>query len=389
MTIADRVRTRLVLQQAQPDAAGVASALRDEGIVLGDGAMLALVAQLQRDTAGIGVLEPLLHQAGITDILVNGPGEVWVDRGLGLEQVPVAFGSHAEVLALAQRLAGSAGRRLDAAHPYADARLPSGVRLHAVLPPVAVDGPVLSLRVPRRQPFTLDGLVDAGAVDAEGAEWLRRMVLARLSFLVSGGTGSGKTTVLAALLGLVPADQRIVIVEDSTELAPGHPHAVRLQSRMANLEGAGAISMRDLVRQTLRMRPDRIVVGEVRGAEVAELLTALNTGHEGGCGTVHANSAHDVPARIEALSLMAGLDRAAAHALLGAGLDAVIHLDRDAAGLRFVEGVHLLVPGADGLVRAEPALVRSSGTLSPAVGAPRLHERIEAALRGSQRSTPR
>ncbi|MDD2858484.1 MAG: TadA family conjugal transfer-associated ATPase [Candidatus Nanopelagicales bacterium] len=378
MSIPERVRTRLVLSQGRADAAGVATALRDEGIVLGDGAILALVAQLQRDTAGIGILEPLLHQPGITDILVNGPDDVWIDRGLGLERVPLSFASTAEVQALAQRLASSTGRPLDEAHPSVDARLGNGVRLHATVPPIAVDGPVISLRIPRSQPFTLDQLVEAGAVDADGAVWLQRIMAARLSFLISGGTGTGKTTVLAALLGLVPRDHRIVIVEDSTELAPDHPHAVRLQARMANLEGAGAITMRELVRQTLRMRPDRIVVGEVRGAEVAELLTALNTGHEGGCGTVHANSAGDVPARIEALSLLAGLDRAAAHALLAAGLDAVIHLERDQHGRRVIQGVHLLAVDGHQRVRVTPALVRSAARLVPAAALPALEAMVTA-----------
>jgi pilus assembly protein CpaF len=384
MSITERVRSRLVLSQGHADAAGVATALRDEGIVLGDGAILALVAQLQRDSAGIGILEPLLHQPGVTDILVNGPDDIWIDRGQGLERVPLGFGSAADVQALAQRLASSTGRPLDEAHPSVDARLGNGLRLHVTVPPIAVDGTVISLRIPRRQPFTLDQLVDAGALDAAGATWLQRVIEARLSFLISGGTGTGKTTVLAALLGLVPHDQRIVIVEDSTELAPDHPHAVRLQSRMANLEGAGAITMRELVRQTLRMRPDRIVVGEVRGAEVAELLTALNTGHEGGCGTVHANSAFDVPARIEALALLAGLDRAAAHALLAAGLDAVIHLERDERGRRMIEGIHVLTVGGDQRVRVEPALVRAAAGLVPGCALPALEARIRA--RGPARS---
>ena len=193
-------------------------------------------------------------------------------------------------------------------------------------------GTLISLRIPQRSAFTLDDLVERGTIDDAGADVLRAMIAARLAFLVSGGTGSGKTTVLSSLLGLMPPHQRLVIVEDSTELDPDHPHVVRMQARTANVEGAGVVSLRDLVRQALRMRPDRLVLGEVRGAEVVDLLAAMNTGHEGGAGTVHANSAADVPARLEALGLTAGLDRLAVHALIGAGIDAVLHLGRDDLG---------------------------------------------------------
>ena len=380
MRLAERVRSRLVLAHGEVTPAGVAAALRDEGLVLGDGAIMSLVAQLQREFAGVGVLEPLLHQPGITDVLVNGPGEVWIDRGSGLEQVPIAFESEADIRELAQRLASAVGKRLDDASPYVDARLSNGVRLHAALAPIAVDGTVISLRIPQRQAFSLGDLVDSGTVDARGAAWLQALVEARLSFLISGGTGSGKTTVLAVLLGLVPPDQRIVIVEDSVELAPLHRHVVRLQARVANLEGAGAITMRDLVRQTLRMRPDRLVVGEVRGAEVIELLTALNTGHEGGCGTVHANSASDVPARIEALGLTAGLDRSAVHALLGAGLDAVVHLSRTASGTRVVESINVVALSDEGRVCTVPALVRKDEGLAPGPALEQLRSRLSNRL---------
>jgi pilus assembly protein CpaF len=288
--LVDRVRSHLVAHQAEATPARVVAALREEGLVLGDDDVLDLVASLRRDLVGAGPLEPLLRMPGVTDVLVNGPAAVWIDQGDGLEHTDVRFASEAEVRRLAQRLAAQAGRRLDEASPFVDARLADGSRLHCVIPPIAMTGTVISLRVPRRRAFTMDDLVAVGSVDTEGARLLRAVVDARLAVLICGGTGSGKTTVLGTLLALVPPRERIVIVEDSAELDPDHPHVVRLQSRTANLEGAGLVTLRDLVRQALRMRPDRLVVGEVRGAEVVDLLAAMNTGHEGGFATVHANS---------------------------------------------------------------------------------------------------
>lgn len=375
----ERVRGRLVASASDASPAQVATALREEGLVLGDAAVLALVEDLRRELVGAGALEPLLRQAGVTDVLVNGPDHVWIDRGRGMERAGVAFADEAEVRRLAQRLASSVGRRLDDAAPFVDAQLPDGTRLHAVLAPIALDGTLISLRVPRRRAFTLAELIAAGTLDSVGAEWLAAIVRARLAFLVSGGTGTGKTTVLSTLLGLVPEADRVLLVEDSAELRPDHPHVVRLQSRIANVEGAGAVTLRDLIRQSLRMRPDRIVVGEVRGAEVVDLLMALNTGHEGGCGTVHANSAADVPARLEALALTAGLDRPALHALLAAGLDCCVHLRREESGRRILDGIYLLVRGSGQLVEAVPALTRVGGVMVTAKGAGPFLERLRAA----------
>ncbi len=221
----------------------------------------------------------------------------------------MTFADDGEVRRLAQRLAAVVGRRLDDSSPFVDARLADGTRVHAVLASVAAPGTCLSLRVPAARTFSLADCVAGGSVSPAAAGVLRRVVEQRLAFLISGGTGSGKTTLLAALLGLVGPRQRIVIVEDSRELNPAHPHVVRLEGRPVNAEQRGAITLTDLVRQALRMRPDRLVVGEVRGAEIADLLTAMNTGHEGGCGTVHANSAADVPARLEALAALGHLGR--------------------------------------------------------------------------------
>lgn len=372
----DRVRSRLVAHEGDATPAQVAAALRAEGLVLGDDAILELARTLRQDLVGAGPLEPLIQAPGTTDVIVNGPCEVWVDRGQGLERTDVVLGTESDVRRLAQRLAATAGRRLDDAAPFVDARLPNGARLHCVIPPISVGGTLISLRIPHRSAFSLDDLVERGTIDDAGADVLRAMIAARLAFLVSGGTGSGKTTVLSSLLGLMPPHQRLVIVEDSTELDPDHPHVVRMQARTANVEGAGAVSLRDLVRQALRMRPDRLVLGEVRGAEVVDLLAAMNTGHEGGAGTVHANSAADVPARLEALGLTAGLDRLAVHALIGAGVDAVLHLGRDDLGRRVLQGIHVMERGTAGLVRTVPALTRQGGRLAPAEG----HSRLEALL---------
>ncbi|QMU67222.1 TadA family conjugal transfer-associated ATPase [Streptacidiphilus sp. P02-A3a] len=372
--LVDTVRLRLAEAGAQPGTTEVAAALRAQGHPYGSTEVQELVRQLRSDMVGAGPLDPLLADPAVTDVLVNGPNEVWLDRGGGLERVPgVRFADRQAVRRLAQRLATAAGRRLDDARPWADARLPDGTRLHAVLPPVAVGCTHISLRVSRARPFTLPELVRAGSIPGPGAALLRAMVRSRLSYVVSGGTGTGKTTLLAALLGLVGPGERLVIVEDSAELRPGHPHVVRLEGRSANQEGAGAVELRDLVRQALRMRPDRLVVGEVRGAEVVDFLAALNTGHAGGASTVHANAAADVPARLEALASTAGLDRAALHSQLAAALDAVVHLVRDSDGLRRVAEVRLLRRAADGLVDTEPAVrFTPGGELRPGSGWARL-----------------
>ncbi|WP_329316094.1 TadA family conjugal transfer-associated ATPase [Streptomyces sp. NBC_01262] len=353
----DAVRLRLAASGDEPTPAGVAAALRAQGRLLGDTEVLGVVTALRSEIVGAGPLEPLLAEPEVTDVLVNGPDEVWVDRGAGLERTGVRFKDAAAVRRLAQRLATSAGRRLDDARPWVDARLPDGTRLHAVLPPVVVGAPCLSLRVVRTRAFTLDELIAAGSMDPATASVLRAVLDARLSFVVSGGTGCGKTTLLSCLLGLVAPGERIVLAEDSAELRPRHPHVVRLETRPANQEGMGLVTLRDLVRQALRMRPDRLVVGEVRGPEVTDLLAALNTGHEGGCGTVHANAAGDVPARLEALGSTAGLDRAALHSQLAAALSVVVHLARDRSGRRRVAEIHVLERGRDGLVGTVPAVL--------------------------------
>jgi len=372
LDLLDAVRLRLAESGADPSPSQVAAALREEGRLLGDTEVLGVVAALRSELVGTGPLEPLLAAPEVTDVLVTAPDEVWVDRGAGLERTTVTFADAAAVRRLAQRLAAVAGRRLDDARPWVDARLPDGTRLHAVLPPVAVGSTCLSLRVVRPRAFSLAELVAAGTVPPGGAELLRAMLDARLSYLVSGGTGSGKTTLLSTLLGLVGRGERIVLAEDSAELRPDHPHVVRLETRPANQEGRGQVTLRDLVRQALRMRPDRLVVGEVRGPEVTDLLGALNTGHEGGCGTVHANTAGDVPARLEALGSTAGLDRAALHSQLAAALSVVVHLVRDRGGRRRIAELHVLDRDRAGFVTTVPAALWGPHGFERATGWQRL-----------------
>lgn len=368
----EAVRGRLAQAGAEPTPARVAMALRAEGRLLGDAEVLGVVSALRSELVGCGPLEPLVAAPEVTDVLVSAPDEVWVDRGGGLERTSVRFADEAAVRRLAQRLASVAGRRLDDAHPWVDARLPDGTRLHAVLPPVAVAGTCLSLRVLRPRAFTLAELVAAGTVPPDGDRLLRAVLDARLSFLISGGTGSGKTTLLSSLLGLAGPAERLVLAEDSAELRPDHPHVVRLETRPANQEGVGRVTLRDLVRQALRIRPDRLVVGEVRGAEVTDLLAALNTGHEGGCGTVHANASGDVPARLEALGSTAGLDRAALHSQVAAALSVLLHLVRDRDGRRRLARVDVLERDRDGFVVTVPAAVWAPRGFQEAAGWARL-----------------
>lgn len=355
----ERVRERLTTEPGPLRPSVVAAAIRAEsGGMLGDTEVLANLRVLQTELTGAGILQPLLCADGTTDVLVTAPDAVWVDDGNGLRRSEVRFADEAAVRRLAQRLALAAGRRLDDAQPWVDGHLGGigagglTVRLHAVLPPVAAAGTCLSLRVLRPTTVDLAALIASGAIAEQAAELVGEILAARLAFLVCGGTGAGKTTLLAAMLGAVAGSERIVCVEDAAELAPRHPHLVKLVARCANVEGAGEVTLRQLVRQALRMRPDRIVVGEVRGAEVVDLLAALNTGHEGGAGTVHANSPGEVPARLEALGALGGLDRAALHSQLAAAVQVLLHVTRDQGGRRRLSEIAVLHRAEDGLVAA-------------------------------------
>ena len=295
----------------------------------------------------LGPLEPYLADPRVTDVFLNPDGSVWVDRGRGAAAEPTRIPA-GESRDLAMRLVAAGGRHLDDAHPCGDVRLGDGIRVHGVLPPVAQGGAAISIRVPRAQPLDLDAL-DAGGFFAPGArEDVTALVARRANLLITGAAGTGKTTLLAALLGAADPADRILIVEDVAELRVVHPHVVRLESRQANLEGAGGIGLDRLVREALRMRPDRLVVGECRGAELRELLTALNTGHDGGAGTLHANSLADVPARLEALGALVGWSAEAVARQAVSAFDAVLHLARAPDGSRHLAEIGVLRLDAQG-----------------------------------------
>jgi pilus assembly protein CpaF len=322
----------------------------------------------------LGPLQAFVDDPAVTDVLVNGADGVWIDRGGGPERVRVDLGGETGVRALAVRLAAAAGRRLDESRPWVDARLPAGVRMHAVVPPVAPAGTHLSLRMLRPGRLDLAALDAAGSLPPGWVDVLGALISSRAAFLVSGGTGAGKTTLLAALLSLVSARERLVLVEDVGELHPVHPHVVRLEARHANVEGRGEVTLADLTRQALRMRPDRIVVGECRGSEVRDLLAALNTGHAGGCATLHANTAADVPARLEALGGAAGLDPVAVAAQATAAFEAVLHVRRDGSRRRLAE-LAVLRRAVDGSLAVQGAASWNGRDLV------RHHEPVWSALR--------
>ena len=281
----------------------------------------------------------MLSNPNITDILVNGHKVVWIDQGQGLEKTKLTFLNEESVRSLAQRLALSTGRRLDQSQPYVDAQLSKTIRLHAVLSPIANLGTVISLRIHRPQIMSLSELVLNKTITTSQKDFLNKIIKEKKSFVICGGTGSGKTTLLNSLLSEVNRNQRILIIEDSRELNPQHPHVVSLEGRPANIEGMGLITMKDLIKQSLRMRADRLIVGEVRGAEVIDWLSALNTGHSGSAGTIHANSIQEIISRFESLGLMAGLSKEAIHSQLRTALDYAIHIERNSDGKRQVKAI--------------------------------------------------
>lgn len=348
------VRRRMLDDGEPVTAARLAAAVHSSGRLLGAEGALRAVDRVQAELQGLGPLQELALLPGISDILVNGPDRVWVDSGHGLELTGLRFESDAEVQGLAARLIAAGGRRLDDSNPCVDVQL-RGYRVHAVLRPVSTGSTLLSIRIRRTLTFTMEELQAGGTIDPESAAVLRRIIASRLNFLISGATGTGKTTLLSTLLSLSQPHERLVLVEDAAELDPRHPHVVGLQSRHGNVEGAGSVDQAELVRQALRMRPDRLIVGECRGAEVRELLAAMNTGHDGAGGTIHANSAASVPARLAALGALAGMSSTAVTLQAASALDVVVHLARGDSGRRVAE-IAVITASPDGRLLAVPAL---------------------------------
>src|SRR4051794_11419273 len=342
--LAHSLRRRLV-ERARDGGAGpggveaqAARLVENEAAALDPETREVLTARIVRLATGLGPLEPLLADPSVDEVMVNGPAEVWVERRGLVERAPAAFASEAELLNAIERVLAPLGRRVDEASPMCDARLPDGSRVNVVVPPLAVDGPCMTIRRFRPHGFALEDLVANGTLPAAVAAFLADCVRARAALLVSGGTGSGKTTTLNALSGAIPDGERIVTIEDAAELALRQEHVVRLEARPPNVEGRGEVTIRALVRNALRMRPDRIVVGEVRGGEALDMLSALTTGHDGSLTTVHATSAEEALRRIETLALMAGvgLPHEAICDQVGAAIEVVVHQRRMPDGSRAV-----------------------------------------------------
>jgi pilus assembly protein CpaF len=353
--LAESLRRRLVERAREGfDGTSVDEQVRalvaDEAGALPPSERALLAERVLRLATGLGPLDPLLGDPEVDEVMVNGAGTVYVERRGRVEEAAAAFEDEAELMHAIERILAPLGRRVDEASPLCDARLPDGSRVNVVIPPLAVDGACLTIRRFRRGGFSLDDLVENGTLPQPLAEFLAGAVAARSSILVSGGTGSGKTTTLNALSGAVPAGERVVTIEDAAELSLRQPHVVRLEARPPSLEGRGEVTIRQLVRNALRMRPDRIVVGEVRGAEALDMLMALNTGHEGSLTTVHANSPEEALRRIETLALMAdvALPHEAVRQQVADAFDLVVHQTRTGSGERRVVAVAEVVRVAGG-----------------------------------------
>jgi pilus assembly protein CpaF len=383
-----RVQQRLAATgAAATDAAGlraaVAETLLEDGVVLPPANLSALVRSIGDELTGLGPLAPLLADPTVTDVLVNGPADVWVERGGTMERAAVRFASAAAVAALVQRVVAPLGLRVDESRPWVDARLPGGERFHAVLPPLAPDGPVVTIRTFARRRLQLRDLIERGALDLATARLLEAMVAAGIAIAVSGATGTGKTTLLNVLAAAIPVRERVVTIEDVAELRLPGPHVVRLEGRPPNVEGRGEVPLRELVRNALRMRPDRIVVGEVRGPEVLDMLQAANTGHRGLMTTLHAGGPEEVPARLEAMALAAqgaGLD--VVRRLVGGGIGAVVHLERAPTSrpVRRIAVVAELVTTSDGQARAIPLRTAATNGLSATGHVPHWANRLDPSV---------
>jgi pilus assembly protein CpaF len=300
-----------------------------------------VVRQIEDEVMGLGPLEPLLADPSVSDILVNGPNNIYVERSGKLQRTAVRFNDDAHLLNIIDRIVSKVGRRIDESTPMVDARLKDGSRVNAIIPPLAIDGPVLSIRRFRKDALNIDDLVRYGSLNRALVGLLRAIVMARLNVMISGGTGSGKTTLLNAMSAFISERERIVTIEDSAELQLQQPHVVRLETRQVNVEGRGQITQRDLVRNSLRMRPDRIVVGEVRGAEALDMLQAMNTGHDGSLTTIHANSSRDALSRVETMVAMTGITFpiSALRNQIASAIDVIIHMERQEDGCRRIISV--------------------------------------------------
>ena len=324
--------------------------LKDPGKGIGD--VGSALEELDARLNGLGeVLAPLLRLPGITDILVNST-RVWVDCGQGVEPIDDGFSSEEEVRALAITMAAICGKRLDDAVPIVDGILPMGVRVHAVIPPLSGEGTIISLRIPARGGLTLEQMRKGASIDDTTQQILSRMLEVRCNVLISGATGSGKTTLLSALLSSISVNERLICIEEMSELHPAHPHVVHLQARQANTQGRGEVSLSELVRAAMRMRPDRIILGECRGGEVRDIMSALNTGHRGSFATIHANTPAEVPARVSALGALAGMSAEATHVQARAAFDLVVHMERS-VGSYGNTGRRVAQIGVFGLERGE------------------------------------
>ncbi|WP_242674475.1 CpaF family protein [Marinobacter halodurans] len=363
--------------------------LKDDSVPLSLNARQRVLKQILDDILGLGPLEPLLADRSIADILVNGADSVYVERHGKLEKVDVSFSNDAHLLNVIDRIVSSVGRRIDESSPMVDARLQDGSRVNAIIPPLAVDGPLLSIRRFSIGKLSIDTLIEKQTLTAPIAELLEAIVLGRLNVLISGGTGSGKTTLLNVMSGFVPHDERIVTIEDSAELQLQQPHVARLETRPPNIESKGEVSQRDLVRNSLRMRPDRIIVGEVRGPEALDMLQAMNTGHDGSMTTLHANSPRDALTRIENMVSMASASMPvkAIRSQVASAIDVVLQVERHEDGMRRLVSVQE-INGMEGEVvtmselftfrrRGRDETGAVVGRYAPTGIVPRFHEHLQ------------
>ncbi|MFT7510823.1 MAG: pilus assembly protein CpaF [Candidatus Omnitrophota bacterium] len=342
--VADESALREVVRQVIRDS------LKADGLNTKDSELnLELEFDIIADLTGHGPLQRLMEDPSISDILVNGPDEVWIDRNGVLENTDIQFLDHAHLMRILDRMVAAHGRHLEEATPFADIRLEDGSRLHAIIPPLSTRGPVLSIRKRRATPLQLEDLIASGALNQAMSDFLIEAVQTRKNILVSGGAGAGKTTLLNIIGGFIPSSERVVTIEETLELELSHPHVIPLESRTSSTEGRGEVDLRTLLRNALRMRADRIIVGEVRGSEVFDMLQAMNIGHPGSMSTVHANSPQDALRRLETLLLLSGINLpgTSLRNLLGLSFDVIVQLDRNSKGQRRVNSIMELVVDED------------------------------------------